>query len=107
MNNFLLFYCGCSHKKEKGMTCRYRNALGRPREGIHHLRFAGMAANDIIMTLIAAFVFVFLAFRREWGHATFWKLFVVMIVFLWSGAILLHRFFCVRTTLDMLLFPKI
>jgi hypothetical protein len=34
--------------------CPFKNALGVPGEGVHSLRFLGIAVNDTLMTIIAA-----------------------------------------------------
>ena len=39
---------------------KYKNILGKPGQGVHALRFCGLAANDIIMTLAAAYIFAWL-----------------------------------------------
>lgn len=76
--------------------CKYKNALGEPGKGIHKYRFFGVAIMDVIMTIIGAF---FISF--------FFKLpFLITTVSLFILGIVLHRLFCVRTTIDKLLFPN-
>jgi len=36
------------------MPCPYANLLGEPGKGVHEARIFGLAANDTIMTIIAA-----------------------------------------------------
>ena len=38
------------------MLCKYKDALGKPNQGIHQYRFLGVAIVDVIMTIIAAFI---------------------------------------------------
>ena len=76
--------------------CKYRNALGVPGKGAHSVRLGGVAIVDVIMTLVGAYIISYYA--RD--------------SFAWTAAglflfgIILHRLFCVRTTIDRLLFPN-
>jgi hypothetical protein len=75
--------------------CKHRNALGVPRKGVHSVRLGGIAVVDVIMTLIGAYIIAR----------------IMRASFAWTAAglfllgIILHRLFCVRTTIDKLLFP--
>lgn len=76
--------------------CKYKNALGTPGKGIHSYRLFGVAIADVIMTIIAAaLISYFLKYS-----------FVTTLVTLFILGIVLHRLFCVRTTIDKVLFPK-
>jgi hypothetical protein len=75
--------------------CKYRNALGVPGKGVHSLRLGGVAVADVVMTLVGAYIIAYYARASfAWTAA---GLFLLGIV--------LHRLFCVRTTIDRLLFP--
>ncbi len=75
--------------------CKYRNALGVPGKGVHSIRVGGVAIVDVIMTLVGAYIISYYARTSfAWTAA---GLFLLGIV--------LHRMFCVRTTVDKLLFP--
>jgi hypothetical protein len=76
--------------------CKYKNALGVPNKGIHSHRFMGLAIADVIMTLIGAYLISFF-FKLNFLHTSI-TLFILGII--------LHRLFCVRTTVDKLLFPN-
>jgi hypothetical protein len=77
--------------------CKYRNALGVPGKGAHSIRLGGVAIVDVVMTLVGAYVIA------HYARASF----------AWTAAglfllgIILHRLFCVRTTIDRLLFPNV
>lgn len=75
--------------------CKYKDALGKPGKGIHSYRFMGLAIVDVIMTLIGALLISY--FTRK-------SLFLIAAILFGLG-IILHRLFCVRTTIDKLLFP--
>lgn len=74
--------------------CQYKNSLGIPNEGIHSYRLFGVAIVDVIMTFVGAF-FVSKIFRTNYLRTTI-ALFILGII--------LHRAFCVETTIDKLLF---
>jgi hypothetical protein len=76
--------------------CKYKNALGEPGKGIHSYRFMGVAIMDVIMTIIGALIISF--FIK--------KPFLIVVTVLFILGIILHRLFCVRTTIDKLLFPN-
>ena len=76
--------------------CKYKNILGEPDKGIHSHRLFGVAIADVIMTIIAAAIIAY--FRKQ--------PFVNVLLFLFLLGIVLHRIFCVRTTVDKLLFPN-
>jgi len=69
--------------------------LGVPGKGVH-THVYGIAIIDVIMTIVGA---VLLTFLFKWN-------FIVCLVVLFLLGILLHRVFCVRTTIDKLLFKN-
>ena len=76
--------------------CKYKNSLGIPKEGIHSYRFLGLAIADVIMTISAAIPIAYI-FKISFMYAA---------LYLFALGIILHRLFCVRTTIDKLLFPN-
>ena len=76
--------------------CKYKDLLGKPNKGIHSYRFMGIAIADVIMTIIGA---LFISFFIK-------KPFLLVLIILFILGIILHRLFCVRTTIDKLLFPN-
>ena len=77
--------------------CKYKNALGIPNEGMHSYRFLGLAIVDVIMTIILAILISY-----------FFKIsFLYTSISIFVLGIILHRLFCVRTTIDKLLFPNV
>jgi hypothetical protein len=85
--------------------CQYKTTLGEPRKGIHSYRLFGVAIIDVFMTILGAFI-LWLLLR---GRIRFLKGtigFFILLVSLFALGILLHRFFCVKTTVDKLLFPE-
>ena len=75
--------------------CKYKNALGQPKKGIHSYRIFNIAIADVIMTLIAA-VFIAYIFKLSYFRSA---------ILLFILGIILHQLFCVRTTVNTFLFP--
>jgi polyferredoxin len=79
------------------MFCEYSNILGEPRKGVHQKRIpiVDIAFNDFIATLIAGIIFYLLF------GAWYWFFFPFIL------GIILHRLFCVNTTMNKLIFGEI
>jgi hypothetical protein len=75
--------------------CKYANALGEPRKGVHALRIPiiDIAFNDFLPTFIAGCVFAIFV-------GPYWFFFPFVL------GIILHRVFCVNTTINKLLFGE-
>lgn len=78
--------------------CPYKQLFGKPGTGIHSVRIANIAILDILVTLIVAYTLC-LVFPSVPKYIFFIGIFIVGIV--------IHRLFCVRTTVDKLLFPNV
>ena len=78
--------------------CKYANIFGEPGTGVHSTRIFGLAAVDTILTIILAAVLNYLV---EGGN---WKSFGLFVVFVFSLSIIIHKLFCVQTTLTMAIF---
>lgn len=76
--------------------CKYKNALGEPDKGIHSYRLFGVAVADVVMTILGAFIISY------FSKISFIKTLLVLFLL----GIILHRLFCVRTTVDKLIFPN-
>ena len=82
------------------MSCylgKYSNNLGNPNEGIHSYRLFNVAIIDVLFTVIAAGVISYL-FKFH---------FLLVLFILFIIAIILHRLFCVNTTINKLIFGEI
>lgn len=75
--------------------CQYANVLGEPKKGVHATRIPiiDIAFNDFILTFIAGVIIGFL-FHPLW----FFFPFILGII--------LHRLFCVNTTINKFLFGE-
>jgi hypothetical protein len=87
--------------------CQYKNIFGEPGKGVHAYRLFGVAIVDVVMTIIGAYLlakyFPKTKFFSQDGSPK--KLnFVHTMISLFILGIIMHRLFCVRTTVDKLLF---
>jgi Na+/melibiose symporter-like transporter len=83
--------------------CQYKNILGEPNKGIHSYRFFGVSIMDVLMTIVGALL-LSLFFRSK--TVSFQTQFSITLGILFISGIILHHLFCVRTTVDKLLFPS-
>lgn len=77
------------------MYCKYSDIFGKVKSGIHSYRVFDIAIMDVILTIIGAFLLQLLFPTIN---------FFVILLMLFVIGIGLHRLFCVRTTIDKLLF---
>lgn len=83
--------------------CKYKNIFGEPNTGIHNIRVFDIAIFDVLSTIIGAIVIhqIIIISILDMGNTI--RLWMV-VVSLFILGIILHRLFCVRTTIDKLLF---
>lgn len=78
------------------MNCQYKNAFGKPGTGLHSYRICNIAIIDVLATIGTAFLI-------SWMFSySFLIVFVLLIIL----SIIMHRLFCVRTTVDKFLFKN-
>ena len=77
--------------------CKYKNILGVPGQGPHSYRIFNIAIVDVLLTLILAYIISYIY------NISFVKTSITLFIL----GILLHRLFCVRTTIDKLLFNEL
>ena len=76
--------------------CKYKDILGKPGKGLHSYRVCNIAIVDLLLTiLLAKFIQYYIL-----EECNIW----VILIFTFIVGIILHRIFCVRTTIDKLLF---
>jgi hypothetical protein len=78
------------------MLCDYKNAFGKIGMGIHSYRIMNIAILDFGVTAIVAYLITL---------ATGFRFVYTFIGFFITG-IFVHRLFCVRTTIDKLIFSE-
>ena len=77
------------------MLCKYKNVLGEVNRGVHSYRLFNIAIVDVLLTIVGAY-----GINRLFPTYKYWKI----LIFLFILGIILHRLFCVKTTIDQLLF---
>lgn len=76
--------------------CKYKYFFGKPGEGAHSYRLFGVAIIDVLLTILIAFIITYF---------TGYKL-IYTLIFMFLLGIVSHRMFCVRTTVDKILFNE-
>ena len=74
--------------------CPYKNLIGKLNEGIHKYRLLDISMFDLIVTIILAYLIA------KYYNQDFKMILVVLLLL----GIIIHRLFCVRTTIDKILF---
>jgi hypothetical protein len=76
------------------MVCQYKHIFGKPGEGAHSYRVFDVAIVDVTLTIIVAYALAILV------NAPFLLVLIVLFVL----GILVHRLFCVNTTINKKIF---
>ena len=85
--------------------CKYKNIFGEPKTGLHNYRIFNIAVFDVLATLLVSVIIhqiIIVEWLKMYGIIKLW----MVIVFMFVLGILLHQLFCVRTTVDKLLFDE-
>ena len=77
------------------MLCKYKYILGKPDQGVHSYRIFNIAYIDVLFTIIGAYIIYLFIPKINY---------FVILISLFILGIILHRIFCVRTTIDKYLF---
>ena len=72
------------------MLCKYKDALGEPRKGVHSIRIFDFAAIDILLTVLVSVII---------SKTLNINVLLILIILLIIG-IYVHRSFCVKTKLN-------
>lgn len=75
--------------------CKHKDILGKPYEGIHSYRLLDIAIADVAITAVGAGAISYV-YKVPFRYTN---------ISLFSLGIVFHRMFCVRTTIDKILFP--
>lgn len=80
--------------------CQYSNIFGQPNTGLHAFRIFDVAIIDVVATIVSAYLIYWIINTKfEMQVNYFWYLLALFVM-----GVLFHRLFCVRTTIDKLLF---
>lgn len=80
--------------------CKYSNIFGLPGKGLHKYKIFDIAIVDVMASILLA-LFIYYIFK----YFKYKIKFCCVLLFVFLLGILMHRLFCVRTTIDKLLFP--
>jgi len=69
--------------------CKYKNILGEPGKGVHSIRLFGVSVVDVILTFVLAWII------NRFVQTNYF----VVLIFCFSLGIILHKIFCVNTTI--------
>jgi hypothetical protein len=78
------------------MLCKYRHIFGEEGKGVHSYRIANIAVVDLGLTLLVGL------FISKWFRVNLYWTWLTLIVL----GILVHRLFCVDTTINQMIFGK-
>jgi hypothetical protein len=76
--------------------CKYKDMFGKPNTGLHKHRILDIALIDFISTILLGKFIQYFFFPD--------KNIYFILFFCFLAGIIFHRIFCVRTTVDKLLF---
>ncbi len=76
--------------------CKYKDVFGKPGKGIHRFRIFDISIVDVLVALLFAYFISYFS-----GVSM-----TYVIPFTFVLGVIVHRLFCVRTTVDKLLFPN-
>ena len=74
--------------------CKYKHIFGKEKEGLHAYRILDIAVVDYIGTVLVAYIL------SVYYDIEFWKINTLLFVL----AIIIHRIFCVNTTINVSIF---
>lgn len=77
------------------MLCEYKDFFGQPGQGLHAYRIFDLAVMDILATILVAWLI-----HQWWPQYSFRSILIILFIL----GIVLHRLFCVHTTVDKWLF---
>ena len=77
--------------------CKYKDMFGAPNTGAHSFRIMNIAIVDVVATMLLAYLIKYFVLKK----IELWKI----LLSLFTIGIISHRLFCVRTTIDKLIWP--
>ncbi len=79
------------------MFCEYSDIFGKPKTGFHSFRIYDIAVNDLLGTILVSGL---ISYSFDFN-------FIFVLIILLCLGILLHRLFCVNTTVNKFLFGNV
>lgn len=78
------------------LLCKYRHIFGKEKEGVHSIRMFNIAIVDLGLTLLFTYYI-----SKKYNYN-----FVYLSLSILCISVIVHKLFCVETTLTTLLFSK-
>ena len=78
--------------------CRFRDALGRPREGVHSIRLFDVAVVDVVLTLLVGWLVA------RWFFGGGVRATAACCALLFALGVIAHWAFCVDTRINRVVF---
>ena len=82
------------------LLCKFSNIFGKPNEGLHQYRIFDVAIVDVVLTFVGAYI-LFILLNNIFNTSYY-----IYVIVLFLVGVVMHRLFCVRTTVDRALFDK-
>lgn len=86
------------------MFCTYKDIFGAPNTGVHKKKILNIAIVDFVSTILLG-LFIYWIIYKYYGIDNYALTMLYIMYCLFVLGIISHRLFCVRTTIDKLLFP--
>ena len=74
--------------------CPYKYFFGEPKKGVHEYRIFDIAMVDLLSTFLVSYLL------SQYFNKDFYEVTIALLLL----GIIMHRIFCVRTTIDKILF---
>jgi len=85
------------------MSCKYKDILGQPNQGIHQYRLFNIAIIDVLLTILLALIIFYIGVYFKFFNHNIYAFIFVLLLLLIIGVIL-HYIFCVDTTINKKIF---
>ncbi len=88
--------------------CCYKNIFGKPNTGLHKYRIFNIAIVDVLLVIIAAIIITGLWYKfsqqtKKQKKKQVYKVFAITLISLFILGVVVHKLFCVDTTINKLL----
>ena len=74
--------------------CPYKYFFGEPKKGVHEYRIFDIAMVDLLSTFLVSYLL------SQYFNKDFYEVTIALLLL----GIIMHRIFCMRTTIDKILF---
>jgi len=81
--------------------CQYSDIFGIPGKGLHKYKIFNIAIVDVLLSILVSYVIHYILTYFQYEIR-----FSIVLIGVFLLGIFSHQVFCVRTTVDKLLFPK-